>query len=197
MVRVDGVSGEAARRRRRRRASVLLGPRPVRRRVHGSFAEEVRQPIRLCCSQRDTLALRQRGGKATGAEGLRGGIDFAQPAAARRRTTAPVRVVGSARQRRILSSAPQIQIGSFWQRAAPDDDAPLLLVTTGPAPPLEQRRPPQSPGGPRPHRPPPKQGLRRHERTGVERGFVWQYKGLRAPGGWCGGGCEIDRATDP
>ena len=58
----------------------------------GLFSAKFRQPIRFGCSQRDTLALRQHGGKATGAA-LRGAPPVAQqaskeaPAALRRRAS--------------------------------------------------------------------------------------------------------------
>ena len=92
MVHVDGVSGEAARRRRCYCAFVFLGSRAVHILIHGSFAEDIGQPMKFGCSQRDTLALRQHGGKATGAA-LRGAPPVAQqaskeaPAALRRRAS--------------------------------------------------------------------------------------------------------------
>ncbi len=58
----------------------------------GNLADESGQPTTFGCSQRDTLALRQHGGKATGA-GLRGAPPVAQtaskeaPAALRRRAS--------------------------------------------------------------------------------------------------------------
>ena len=92
MVHVDGVPGEEGRRRRCYCAFVFLGCRTVPRRIYGSFAEDIGQPMKFGCSQRDTLALRQHGGKATGA-GLRGAPPVAQqaskeaPAALRRRAS--------------------------------------------------------------------------------------------------------------
>ena len=178
MVRVDGVSGEAARRRRRRRASVFLGPRVVRKRIHGPFADDIGQPTKFGCSQRDTLALRQQEAKPR-----------EQPCAGRPQWLSTLvrkpqqRCAGARRWIRppatVTFKRAKIAFGRFWQRprrcasALSENDAPLLLAPTGPAEALEQRRPPRRSTGP--HRPVTIKRLRRDQWTGFKRRELWVY----------------------
>ena len=137
MVHVDGVPGEEGRRRRCYCAFVFLGCRTVPRRIYGSFAEDIGQPMKFGCSQRDILALRQHGGKATGAA-LRGAPPVAQqaskeaPAALRRRASfdpAAGDVYVQTRQ------------DSFWLiLAAPASPRERTAFRRCPAPPRSRRR---------------------------------------------------------
>ena len=99
--------------------------RPVRRRVHGSFADEIGQPIRFGCSQRDTLALWQRGGKATGAGPARRPVaQHALLATPNNRCDSAPRWIGPPATSTFKRA--KIAFGRFWQRPRRRASAPQI-----------------------------------------------------------------------